>query len=283
MSGNPWSAITSGVSSGLTFLIKICEYTYALRAVDQQTKEYLITAQHASDNIKICRDLLVNMKDNFSISEIKQYERVIEDVKKAAQEVALLLEPARVDVEADCKIQLSTRVKWVLSDNANTAAALRRSDIVHTTLAQNISTLRLMSELARSKETLPTYESSQVLQWKRQIRLTPRQSVQTLSINRSVSSRSIPSVIVGVDEHTEEIWYPTLARQEGHPLGTGILALGVQVNNTDCETHSDDMNVEVPSTTGRRPRSWLEYQAMKGSRKRETGSNGSTVRSGRIM
>ena len=121
-----------------------------------------------------------NLRDTLSISEVKDYERVIEDTDKAAREVLIFLEPARVDGEADCKIHLWTRVMWVLNDNSNIAAALRRLDIVHTTLTQNISTLRLMSELARPREKPPNYETSQLIRWKHQSRgLTPKPSTQS--------------------------------------------------------------------------------------------------------
>ncbi|KAK4943237.1 hypothetical protein LTR10_017079 [Elasticomyces elasticus] len=93
--------VGSELSSGLTFIIKICEYTYALRAVSQQTKEYLITAQHAWNNINTCQELLGQQTEHLPASERKDYECGIEETKLAAEEVALLLEPARVNLEAD--------------------------------------------------------------------------------------------------------------------------------------------------------------------------------------
>ena len=187
MDGNPWSGIGTGTGSSLSLIIKICEYTYALRAVDQQTQEYLITAQHASENISVCRRLLTLRQDLLPGTERKDFERVIHEARKAADEVARLLEPARVDVDAESRLRFSTRVLWVLRDDANIAAALRRLAIVHTTLTQNIATLRLMrvhdmeaGELPRAKEKPPSYESSQLLHWKRQTRLTSQLSTHQL-------------------------------------------------------------------------------------------------------
>ncbi|KAH0844992.1 hypothetical protein FOPE_09750 [Fonsecaea pedrosoi] len=188
MSANPWSAITAGVSSGLTFVFKICEVTYALRAVDQQTREYLITAQHAWTNIKTCRELLSHQQDLLPLSERRDYERVLEETKRAAEEVALLLEPARVDQDADCRIHFSTRVMWVLSDNSSVTAALKRLNIVHTTLTQNISTLRLLRSYGTAggdpargrRDRPPSYNTSQLLQWKHMSRSTPKPSTDNL-------------------------------------------------------------------------------------------------------
>src|SRR5271163_4912240 len=108
--GNPWSAVTAGLSSSLTFIIKLCEYTYALRAVDEQTQEYLITAQHAWENIKTCQRLLSQRRDLLLADECREYDRVIDQAKTAAEAVAMLLEPARVNMEADQRIHFSTRV-----------------------------------------------------------------------------------------------------------------------------------------------------------------------------
>lgn len=276
MSGNPWSAIASGVSSGLTFLVKICEYTYALRAVDQQTKEYFITAQHAWDNIKDCRDLLDSLKDTFPASEVKKYERVIDDTKKAAQEVALLLEPARVDFEADCKIHMSTRVMWVLSDNSNIAAALRRLDIVHTTLTQNISTLRLMSELARTREKPPNYESSQLLQWKRQSRLTPMPSMQSMKSSQTLPSWTDSSATTAAGDQGTRIVSELPTDTGDYPRATRISASTGQGGNAKDtpDIRINDIAGGLPSNVGRGPRSWLEFQAMKSSRLSEMTMNG---------
>lgn len=276
MSANPWSAVASGVSSSLTFLIKIGEYTYALQAVDQQTKEYSITAQHAWDNIKICRELLDHAREKLSASEVKQYQRVIDDVTKAAQEVALLLEPARVDGEADFKIRFPTRVKWVLSNNPNIGAALRRLDIVHTTLTQNISTLRIKAELGRLMEPSQGYESKQLLEWKRQTRLTPMASMQSMRSNRTVSSWGDSSTTVTIDQQQDRACNTEARILESRSQDNveHILSMPDPADYTGDSHRSQRMPTRVPmiqdpDNEGQGKQSWLEQQAMKSRRLRE--------------
>lgn len=183
--GNPWSAIASGIGSGATIVLKICEYTYALRAVNKQTEEYLIVAQHAWENTKICQRLLSERKHQLPTEEWRDYDRVLQETIFAAKSVALLLEPARVDIKADHRLHFSTRLSWVLADNANIDAALKRLGIVHTSLTQNIATLRLirpgdmaMLEATKSKDRPPSYE---LLHWKHQTRLTPKPSCHDMT------------------------------------------------------------------------------------------------------
>ncbi|OQV03650.1 hypothetical protein CLAIMM_08667 [Cladophialophora immunda] len=293
MSGNPWSAITAGVSSGLTFVFKICEVTYALRAVDQQTREYLITAQHAWTNIKTCRDLLSHQQDLLPLSERKDYERVMEETKRAAEEVALLLEPARVDLDADCKIHFSTRVMWVLSDNSNVGAALKRLDIVHTTLTQNIATLRLLRsygtsglEPVRSKERPPSYNTSQLLQWKHMSRLTPKPSFEDLRTLRADPENTTREAAPPMKELPPEM--PADVPAQFIRNVTGQRSPTIELSPTRIRSETSTL-VEVPCgnepvptmrTTGSaigsmtgstletseyKPRTWLEHQAMKSS------------------
>jgi len=281
MSTGPWSAVASGVSSGLTLVIKIFEYTYALRAVDKQTEGYLITAQHAWENIKRCRDLLHDLRDTLSISEVNDYDRVIEDTKKAAREVLILLEPARIDMVTDCKIHFKTRVMWVLNDNSNIAAALRRLDIVHTTLTQNISTLRLMSELARPRDKPPTYDASELIRWKHQSRgLTPKVSTQSLqpagpTQSASFYSQSSVSLISELENNTTTLEREALILPDSRPLAPTISAPAVlKVDDMDSTEVKDvDVKRTVSHDSGFRPRSWIEYQAMKSSR-RQSGPSG---------
>jgi hypothetical protein len=178
---DPFTPVATGLSSVSAFVIKLCEYTYALRAVDQQTEAYLTTAKHAWENIQTCRRLLQLRQEYLPAAERKDYERVLSEAKTAAEEVARLLEPARVDVESDGQLRFSTRMLWVLRDDPAIVAALRRLNLVHTTLTQNISALRLMQghndsslDLTKShssgRDKLPSYEASELLHWKRQTR-----------------------------------------------------------------------------------------------------------------
>jgi hypothetical protein len=177
--GNPFSAVASGLTSGLTLVIRICEFTYALQAVSEQTFAYLQTTEHVSENIKTARRLRRQSSNLLPADEKKDMDRVIRETETAVRSVAVLLEPARVDREADQKIRLTTRGLWVLRDNPNIAAALNRLQIAHHALNQVIGSLRtprsadglVLTESNSSKSPPPAYEASQLLHWRMQSRL----------------------------------------------------------------------------------------------------------------
>jgi hypothetical protein len=181
LDGNPFSAVASGLTSGLTLVIRICEFTYALQAVSKQTFAYLQTTEHVSENIKTARRLRRQSSNLLPSEEKKDMDRVIRETETAVRSVATLLEPARVDKEADQKIKLTTKGLWVLRDNPNIAAALNRLQIAHHALNQVIGSLRtprsadgLVPTESNSKSPPPAYEASQLLHWRIQSRLDLR-------------------------------------------------------------------------------------------------------------
>lgn len=179
--GNPFSLVASSLTSGLTLVIRICEFTYALQAASEQTFAYLRTTEHVSENIKTARRLRRQSSNLLSAEEKKDMDRVIRETETAVRSVAILLEPARVDKEADQKIKLTTRGLWVLRDNPNISAALSRLQIAHHALNQVIGSLRAprsADELVLAESNLkpppPAYEASQLLHWRMQSRLDLR-------------------------------------------------------------------------------------------------------------
>src|SRR5947199_4146393 len=128
---SPISSLASGLSSGLTCIVRICEFTYALKAVSEQTFAYLQTTEHVWENIKTAQRLRQQRGNFLPADEKRDMDRVIRETETAVRYVAKLLEPARVDREAEQKIRLSTRGLWVLRDNPNIAAALNRLQIAH--------------------------------------------------------------------------------------------------------------------------------------------------------
>lgn len=180
--GSPWSAVASGLTSGLVCVVKICEFTYALKAVSEQTFAYLQTTEHVSENIKTARRLRRQSSSLLPADEKKDMDRVIRETETAVRSVAALLEPARVDREAEQKIRLTTRGLWVLRDNPNIAAALNRLQIAHHALNQVIGSLRTpknadglaLAESTSKSPPPPAYEASQLLHWRMQSRLELR-------------------------------------------------------------------------------------------------------------
>jgi hypothetical protein len=206
--GNPWSAVASGLTSGLTLVIRVCEFTYAMRAVDQQTFAYLKTAEHVSDNIKAARQLRRKRSGAIADWDKKEFDRIINQTEVAVKEVAILLEPARVDLDADQKIKFTTRGLWVLQKNANITAALNQMQAFNVSLNQTIHSLRTIRDLhltpdSRSdkRSTLPpAYSRSNLLHYRQRSRTNLRhqgstESFQTVQTARSDDMEKLPCLV----------------------------------------------------------------------------------------
>lgn len=257
---DPFTSIATGLSSVSGFVIKLCEYTYALRAVDQQTEAYLTTAKHAWENIQTCRRLLQLRQEHLPVAERKDYERVLNEAKTAAEEVARLLEPARVDVESDGQLSFSTRMLWVLRDDPAIVAALRRLNLVHTTLTQNISALRLMQghdesslDLTKSyssgRDKLPSYEASELLHWKRQTRNTL--VAQGLKIYWPPER---PQVTVETIPQTPNSWSPKRpASPATHSVAEHLPSFRISHSSSTINTYSAGHNGMHPPSSSYMP------------------------------
>lgn len=210
---SPISSLASGLSSGLTCIVRICEFTYALKAVSEQTFAYLQTTEHVWENIKTAQRLRQQRGNFLPADEKRDMDRVIRETETAVRYVAKLLEPARVDREAEQKIRLSTRGLWVLRDNPNIAAALNRLQIAHHALNQVIGSLRatqttdgLCPPQPAQRGPPPPYQASQLLHWRTQSRRNQRKDaletptpkdeglgirdVPTININDNVADRA---------------------------------------------------------------------------------------------
>jgi len=199
LDGNPFSAVASGLTSGLTLVIRICEFTYALQAVSEQTFAYLQTTEHVSENIMTARRLRRQSSNLLPSEEKRDMDRVIRETETAVRAVATLLEPARVDREADQKIKLTTKGLWVLRDNPNMAATLNRLQIAHHALNQVIGSLRttrsadgLVLTESNLKPPPPAYQASQLLHWRIQSRLDLRNDAWDAPRDEGLGIQNIP-------------------------------------------------------------------------------------------
>jgi hypothetical protein len=73
----------SAVTSGLNTIIKICEITYALKAVKEQTTALLSTTQHVERNILEAKRLLQQKSELLSFEEKSWMERQVGDTEDA--------------------------------------------------------------------------------------------------------------------------------------------------------------------------------------------------------
>jgi hypothetical protein len=150
-------------------------------------------------------------------------DRVIRETETAVRCVAKLLEPARVDREAEQKIRLSTRGLWVLRDNPNIAAALNRLQIAHNALNQVIGSLRasqnsdgLTPRQAVQSGPPPPYRAGNLLHWRMQSRLSLRKDGAQTPKNEGLGIRDVP--IVAVEESPPAPVTPP--QQNGIPSST---------------------------------------------------------------
>jgi len=258
----PWTSLASGLTSGVTCVVRICEFAYALNGVDQQTEQYLKVANHAADNIMTAKRLLRERMDLLPAAEKKEYERVIKDTENALKVVQDLLEPARVDKEADHKIKLTTRAMWVLRDNPYIVAALSRLDIVHGTLNTSIVSLRLVrarEEYAPlsppiEKGSPPSYEASELVAWRRKSmaqRGHPVMQIEGLGL-------LVPDGAV-LDETAETPRRPrSEERQIERDISPGTAGLPVELEDTAPHSRHIDRR---QTNTMQRHRSWLAFHA----------------------
>jgi len=107
----------SAVTSGLNTIIKICEITYALKAVKEQTTALLSTTQHVERNILEAKRLLQQKSELLSFEEKSWMERQVGDTEDALRTVSTLVEAARVNIQSSGSPNMKTKVVWVFRDN----------------------------------------------------------------------------------------------------------------------------------------------------------------------
>ena len=97
---NGISSLASGLTSGLTCIVRICEFTYALKAVSEQTFAYLQTTEHVSENIKTAQRLRQQRENFLPAEEKRDMDRVIRETETAVRCVAKLLEQTATQLTA---------------------------------------------------------------------------------------------------------------------------------------------------------------------------------------
>ena len=134
-------SIVGEITTGVASVFKILEVVYALKAVDEQTRDLLKLTQEVEKDIRHAQRLL---HSNTSTSE-KLDKEWMDDKISAAQEavkdVTRLIEPCRVDLATTQGIKLHHRALWVFRDSSDVSAKYRNLQSAHGALLSVITTL----------------------------------------------------------------------------------------------------------------------------------------------
>jgi hypothetical protein len=121
--------ISAAVTSAIVTL-RLSQTAYELKAVDQQARELLGTTDHVNTCVKTARELR-RQKSAFLSSSLKFWiDGVILETERTVQDVAALIEPARVDMRTNSgRVSLKNRVAFVLRDSPRVETNLHRLSI----------------------------------------------------------------------------------------------------------------------------------------------------------
>lgn len=115
--------------------IRIAQAVYELKTVDQQVCDLLETTAHIDACMGTVR-LLRRQKSAVLPSTLKIWiDRVIIDADKAVQNVAALIEPARIDMRTNFgKVSLKNKFAFVLRGSSQINTNLHKLNIIHQSL-----------------------------------------------------------------------------------------------------------------------------------------------------
>lgn len=154
-----YETMDHGAGSGLNGLFKIGQTVYALVAVTQQTHDLLDSANHVSLSVETVRSLRRQKSGLLQAEEKRWIDRVIHDTEKTLNNVASLVEPARVDMQTKLgKIGLVNRALFVFRDSPKVATNLARLTLTNQSL--NTALTMLSSREGTHPKATRVYQDS---------------------------------------------------------------------------------------------------------------------------
>jgi hypothetical protein len=131
----------SSIPAGISVVIKIFEFSYALQAANDQIADLLSTTLHVSRNVSEARRLRRLKENLLDVAERAWIDAVIVDNESALREIAILIEPSRVDMTTKKRIDLKHRATWVFRDGPKVRDKHSRLNIAHQTLGTVLAAL----------------------------------------------------------------------------------------------------------------------------------------------
>lgn len=202
-----------GAGSGLNGLFKIGQTVYELVAVTEQAHDLLDSANHVSSSVETVRSLRRQKSGHLQAEEKRWVDRVINDTEKTLNNVASLVEPARVDMQTKFgKIGLVNRALFVFRDSPKVATNLARLTLTSQSLNTALTMLSSregahpkairagldsdpshLEPLIQSQDAInlpPSYQESEYLNRKRLSRSNP--SSTSLHESSAPTTKSVP-------------------------------------------------------------------------------------------
>jgi hypothetical protein len=197
----------SCVGPAINGIFRIGQTVYAMIAVTEQAHDLLDSACHVTASVETVRSLRRQKSGLLGAEEKKWVDRVINDTEKTLNNVASLVEPARVDMQTnDGKIGLVNRALFVFRDSPKIATNFARltltSQSLNTALTMlssregthpgairhHQSELSLSTKAPLTQESLllpPSYQESEYLNRKR----LQRSNRSSMSLRGNSTSR----------------------------------------------------------------------------------------------
>ncbi|KAK5698363.1 hypothetical protein LTR17_023737 [Elasticomyces elasticus] len=133
--------VIAEVATALTMSLRITEKIYELIAVVPQAKDLLELTQRTRTKLEQTGLLLRNKADLFSAIEKSMISEAIQGTKKAIENVAKIVEPARADLDVTGGIRFFTRMQFIFRDSGQIPTSLQMLTIANNDLNMVITTL----------------------------------------------------------------------------------------------------------------------------------------------
>lgn len=133
----------SAITSTFTAVLRISQAVYELKAVGEQTRDLLDTTKYVNSSLESVRELRRKKSDLLNREEKKWIDQQTEFTQKAVDSVAVLIERARVDMQAKSEtgneddyktkhIKIHHRARFVLEDGPKV-----QTNLMKVTMAMN--------------------------------------------------------------------------------------------------------------------------------------------------
>jgi hypothetical protein len=238
----------SAVPGAITAVIKIFEITYQLKAVGEQTQDLLKMTKHAEQNIREARRLRRLKDELFTAAESEWMDNVIADTEEAVRDVAKLIEPSRVDLQTSQSVGFNHRVVWIFKDSAKVQDKHSRLAFYHQSLNTVLVSLINRDVIvvtpapaAQDQRPPPSYEMSQLFDYRRSIRRKRRNSDES-----TVQKKAVDEFFDGLEETGS---YEETVDRPNKGLGM------IQSASRSSESVFTPRNSGAPT----RRRAWLAY------------------------
>lgn len=126
---------TTAVGTAVNISLRLFQVIYEFKAVGQQTLDLLDSTGHVSSTLDCTRTLRRRKSQFLSSDEKKWIDGVLTDTERCLQNVASLVEPARVDLQTKSRrVGLINRGLFVFRDSPKVATNLARLSLTHQSL-----------------------------------------------------------------------------------------------------------------------------------------------------